>query len=388
MRICYLADGRYLHTHRWMRFFAERGHDVHLISFASLTAENLAAVQAAGATFHGVHENLHLKRFWLTVGSLRFVKRVLREQKIDLLHCHFLGTNAWYGALSGFHPFVITVMGGDVTGPNWQPSNDVREKYLTPMALRRADLVTCWSHNLTDVIGRYTRPGVKVEVIHGGVDLDRFKPGERPQHLLERWSLPADARVILSPRLMRPLYNLEQIARAAITVCAADPRAYFFFAYPPVSTDTEYEKQVRAIIEEAGLADRVKFIGAIPHNEMADYYRLANAVVSVPQTDGTPLSVLEAMACGTPVIVSRIADYDPKYIEPHTTVLDAPIGDAKALADALLQVLRDDSVANRLSTEARQRVEQHGGYRMQMSRMEELYEQLVGTPHAGVSVAN
>ena len=377
MRICYLADGRYVHTHRWMRFFAERGHSIHLISFAPLTADQQTSVKATGAIYHGTHENLHLKRWWLTLRSLRFIKRVLRDEKIDLLHCHFLGANAWYGALSGFHPLVITVMGGDITGRNWRPSNDMRERYLTPLALKRADLITCWSHNLTDVVRRYTRPGVAIEVIHGGVDLDRFNAGERPGYLLERWGLPSDARVIFSPRLMRPLYNLDQIARAAVEVCATDPRAYFVFAYPPVSTDSGYEEQVRAVIQNAKLSNRVKFVGAVPYEEMADIYRLADVVVSVPLTDGTPMSVLEAMACATPVVVSRIDDYDRHYIEPGKTVLDVPTDEPKALAQAILKLLSDADIAARLSTEAKQRVDDNGGHHAQMTRMEQLYQGLL-----------
>lgn len=376
MRICYIANGKYVHTHRWIRFFAGRGYGVHLISFEPLDERDVAAVREAGARYHGDLEGFHLKRFWLTARSLRMLRRVLRREKIDVLHTHFLGVNAWYAALSGFRPFVVTVMGGDVTGPEWRPSGDVRERYLTPHALRKADLVTCWSDKLTRVVRRYTRPETPVEVVHGGVDLGRFTPGARPRYLLERWRLPEDARVVLSPRLMRPLYNLDEVARAAREVCAADPRAYFLFACVPVATDAEYEARVRATVERGGVGDRVRFIGAIPHEEMADHYRLASVVVSVPSTDGTPMSVLEAMACATPVVVSDIPDYDPRYIEPGVTVLAAKPEETPALAGAVLRLLGDCDLARSLSEEARRRVLESGGYETQMSKMDELYRGL------------
>ena len=382
MRICYLADGRYVHTHRWMRYFSAAGHSVHLISFAPLTMEQLSAVQAAGAVYHGQHENFHLKKFWLTAKSLRFVRRVLSEQQIDLLHCHFLGANAWYGALSRFHPLVITVMGGDVTGPDWRPAPELRERFLTPFALRKADLITCWSHKLTGVVKRYARADVPIEVIHGGVDLNTFVPGPRPQYLLDRWKLPLDARIVFSPRLMRPLYNLDKIALAAREVCAADPKAYFVFAYPSVSTDIEYEASVRSIVVNHGLAERVRFIGGIDHAEMADHYRVADVMVSVPRTDGTPLSVLESMACGTPVVVSQIPDYDPYYIEPDETVLDAAAEDSRELAATIMKLLDDRTVANRISKQALERVVRSAGYISQMSRMQQLYDDVANAYRA------
>ena len=372
MRICYLADGRYIHTRRWMSFFKKQGHEMHLISFAPMEAEQVRAVEEAGATYHGQIGGFHLKRFWRTASDLLALRRTLRRERIDVLHCHFLGANAWYGALSRFRPLVITVMGGDVCGPDWRPGDDVRERFLTPHALHRADLITCWSNQLAAVVKPYARPGTPVEVIHGGVDLGRFSPGPKPQYLLERWNLPPRAKVVLSPRLMRPLYNLDRIALAAREVCAAEPDAHFLFAFLPEARDETYEARVR----EIAAAGRVHFIGAIPHEEMADHYRLADVTVSIPRTDGTPMSVLESMACGTPVVVSRIPDYDPHYIEPDKTVLAAGTDDTGSLTEALLRLLQEPRLAAGLSAEARRRVESTGSYEAQMARMGRLYEEL------------
>jgi glycosyltransferase involved in cell wall biosynthesis len=378
MRICYLADGRYIHAHRWLRFFKEQGHEMSLLSFAPMQPHHIAAVEEAGGKYHGELGPFHLKRFWRTAGDLRRLLRFLRRERIDVLHCHFLGVNAWYAALSRFHPLVITVMGGDVCGPDWQPQEDIRERYLTPFALRKADLITCWSHQLTGVVRRYARPGTPIEVIHGGVDLRRFSPGPKPQYLLERWNLPPHAKVVLSPRLMRPLYNLDQIVLAAREVCAAEPDAYFLFAFLPEAKDETYEARVREIAGgDWATADRVRFIGGISHQEMPDHFRLADVTVSIPSTDGTPMSVLESMACGTPVVVSLIPDYDPHYIEPGQTVLAARTDDTGSLARALLSVLQEPEAAGRLVAEAKRRVEAEGSYEAQMSRMEQLYQSLV-----------
>lgn len=377
MRIFYLADGRYIHAHRWLRYFSERGHEMHLLSFAPMTKEHVAAVEEAGGRYHGELGGFHLKRFWLTAGDVLSLRRLLRREQVDILHCHFLGRNAWFAALSRFHPFVITVMGGDVCGPDWEPADDLRERVLTPYALREADLITCWSQQLTGPVRRYARPETPVEVIHGGVDLRRFSPGAKPDYLLERWNLPASAKVILSPRLMRPLYNLDRVAEAANEVCAQDPDAHFLFAFLPEAKDAAYEARVRETAASGPAADRVRFIGGIPHEEMADHYRLADVTVSVPSTDGTPMSVLESMACATPVVVSRIPDYDPHYIEPGRTVLAAKVDSPGELAAALLRLLREPALAAGLAAEARRRVEEEGSYEAQMSRMEELYRGLV-----------
>lgn len=382
MRICYLADGRYIHTHRWLKYFGSRGHEMSLFSFAPIEQEHLEAIENAGARYFGELTPFYLKRPWRTLAQIHRLRRFLRREKIDVLHSHFIGVNTWYGAISRFHPTVITVMGGDILGKDWQPGRDIRERLLTPYALRNADLITCWSHNLTEIVRRYSRPDVPIEVVHGGIDLDRFSPVEsRPQYLLDQLNLPRDARVILSPRLMRPLYNLDKIAQAADAVCTAVPQAYFIFAVLPVSTNEAYEAKVREILANGAARDRVRFVGAISHEQMPDYYRLADVTVSIPSSDGTPMSVLESMACRTPVLVSRIPNYDKQYIEDQKTVLMVDQRYSGPIATTLIKLLQDRSLGRTLATEAERRVRATGSYDFQMAKMGKLYESLATKKH-------
>jgi glycosyltransferase involved in cell wall biosynthesis len=376
MRICYLADGRYVHARRWLRYFNEHGHDMHLISFAPMTPEHVRAVEEAGGRYLGELGGFHFKRFWLTVSELMSLRALLRRERIEVLHCHFLGSNAWYAALSGFRPLVITVMGGgDVCGPGWRPDG-TRARILTPFALRRADLVTSWSRVMAEAVRPYCRKETPIEVIHGGVDLNRFHAGAKQASLRERLDLPPDAKVVFSPRLMRPLSNITQIAAAAGLVIKQLPQAHFVFVAPAEERDENYETEVRRILRENGAAANARFVGAIPHDEMADYHRLADVTISIPGTDGTPMTVLESMACGTPVVVSDIPDYDRHYIDPGVTVLAAKHDDATAVACALQKILQEPESAARLAAEAKRRVEETGSYEAQMSHMERLYRGL------------
>jgi L-malate glycosyltransferase len=377
MRICYIADGRFIHAHRWLRYFSERGLEMHLVSFVPLEPRHIAAVEATGARYLGHVGGFHLKRFWRTASDLLFLRRLLRRERIDLLHCHFLGTGAWFGALSRFHPTVLTILGGDINGPDWRPADNVRERLLSPFALRNADLITCHPYQLTQVVKRFAE--TRVEIVHCGINLACFSPAPRPERLLEQWKLPPNAKIVLSPRLMRPLYNIDTIATAAHEVCAADPSVYFLFAFLRDAVDKDYENRVREIVAAHHFtSERVRFIEDIQHEEMADYYRLADVVVSIPSHDGTAMSVLESMACDTPVVVSRIPDYDPYYIEPGETAVAVNPNDSVELAAALLELVRNPELATRLSAEANRRVTASASDETQISRMEQLYHELCG----------
>lgn len=376
MRICYFADGRYIHAERWMKFFAGRGHEMHLISFADVPPERVEEIEKLGINYHGAVGSFHLKKFWLTLKDIRFVRAVLKTERIDILHSHFLGPNSWYAALSGFHPHIITVMGGDVMGENWKPSKNTQERLLTPYALRNADGLTAWSGHLADRVKPFVRMGVEIDIVHGGVELERFSAAPAPTALRQRLEIPEDGRVIFSPRLIRQLYNIDVIAQAAGLVCAQQANIYFVIALPETILDDDYVRHVKDIFADSPANNSVRFVSTIGHGEIAEYFRLADVTVSIPSADGTPMSVLESMACGTPTVIGDLPDYDREYFEHETTTLMVDVKDPRAIADALLRLLKEKETAAAISIEARRRVVATGGYEYQMSKMEKIYERL------------
>lgn len=378
MRICYFADGRSVHTKRWMKFFAEKGHEMHLISFAPMSAGDVEDFKQINVECHGDIGLFYLKKIWLTLQNLRRLKKILREEKIEILHCHYMTSNAWYSALSGFHPYIITIMGGgDVVGKDWKPDKNIQEKNLTPLALRKADLITSWSQLMADVARPFCRAETPIEVVHGGIHLENFFPGEKPAYLLEQWNIPRDAKVIFSPRLMRPLSNIDKIAEAFKLVSQEMPDAYLLIACPKHVVDDEYTEKIKRILTDAGLIEKTRFTVGVPHHEIADYFRLADVTVSIPDTDGTPMTVLESMACGTPAVIGDLPDYDKRYFENGETLLMIDIKNPQSIAGAVLKFLNDEKLTKKITAEARRRVVETGSYESQMLKMERLYESLV-----------
>ncbi|HVF29351.1 MAG TPA: glycosyltransferase family 4 protein, partial [Pyrinomonadaceae bacterium] len=300
-----------------------------------------------------------------------------KREKIDVLHCHFLTANCWYAALSGFHPYVITIMGGgDVTGPGWKPDANTQSRMLTPYALRNADFITSWSQFMADVVRPFAGD-TPIEVVHGGIHLERFNPGAKPADLLEKWNIPHDARVVFSPRLMRRLSNVLEIAQAADIIVTASPDTYFVVAFPTSVIEPDYSDAVREAFAAGAARDNVRFVSEISHTEIADYFRMADVTVSVPVTDGTPMTVLESMACGTPAVIGNLPDYDRQYFDDDKTAVMVDVNDPGSIADGVLRLLNDRELTERIANEARRRVVETGGYEFQMGRMEGIYRKLV-----------
>jgi glycosyltransferase involved in cell wall biosynthesis len=164
----------------------------------------------------------------------------------------------------------------------------------------------------------------RVSVVHPGVDLAHFVPGHSGE-ARARLGLRSDAWVAFSPRRLVPRMGLDVLLDAWAT--ARIPRGRLLIA-----GDGPFGAELEHRTAELGIADSVRFLGRIDDSELVSCYRAADVCV-VPSTrlEGFGLVVLEALACGTPVVVS-----DAGGLLAAVTGLDAglvvPAGDSAALA--------------------------------------------------------
>src|SRR5262249_27789336 len=104
---------------------------------------------------------------------------------------------------------------------------------------------------------------------------------------------------------------------------------------------------------------------------------LADCVVSIPETDGTPMTVMEAAACGAACVIRDLPDYDPEAFVHEQSVLRVPLRDPSDLGSAIGRLAADPSLRKRLQAGGREMVETHASYAREMGRLEELYRALV-----------
>lgn len=186
----------------------------------------------------------------------------------------------------------------------------------------------------------------RIAPIPNGVDLDRFRPGPADPRLVEALGL-AGRRVILAATRLVPRKGVDRLIAALPAVRTAVPEATLIIAGDGPQRG-ELERMARGL--------PVRFLGAQPPERMPDLHRLAE-VVALPnreepdEADGIPMTLLEAQACGRPVIGGR-AGGTPEAIADGETGLLVDGDDAAAIASALVRVLSDRALAERLSAGA------------------------------------
>lgn len=376
MRILGIADVGYVHTRKWASYLASRGHEVYLVTFRGRPSPE---GHAAGVSVDSwCLPRFHVRRFWVTAAALVRLRRAAGRFRPDLVHAHFLGHGAWYAALAGLTPLVLSVMGGgDVTGTAWKPRTKP-EKLLTPWALRRASLILCWSRNLQRIVEPFARPGVPVRVLVGGVDPDLFRRRPDGEVVRQRLGLAPGDPLLFCPRLLWPLQNIHVAVQAMPHVLASLPKARLIALRHEARAQPDYVRQVEALVDSLGLRPSVHILPALDQSEMPRYFSAADCAISIPDTDGTPMTVMESLACETPAIIHDLPDYDPELFAHQQTVLRVPLRDPRALAEAVVRVCRDPSLRDTLARNGRRIVEERANYWTEMERLEGLYRQVVG----------
>ncbi len=359
MNICYVGDAASIHTQRWVRWFAVR-YEVIVIS----TGVDSGLPEYKVATLPS-----KMKRGSRLVHSVREVRRVLAEHRPDILHCHYVNEAGWFGLASRWRPLVVTAWGSDIYRA---PTESHIARFLNPLTLRRADHVTCDSQDQAAVIRSWGVAPGRVSVIGWGVDRTEFHPGVDGTALRDELDIPRGAPVVLSPRQWYANSNIP-------TVVAAHERlpdgTYLILKRSP-GFEPDNGAGVLEAIEKSSAGERIRVVGMLESSALPSLYAAADVVVSICTTDGTPVSVLEAMAVGRPVVAFEIPSLAEWVAEPGGRLVRRM--DAELIADALQSFLADTRAREQAAVHNVGIIATSADRDAEFERMAEIYERLHG----------
>lgn len=240
---------------------------------------------------------MRLAPLTLALGARGIVSRLLREGfDFDLIDAHYYypdGVAAallarWFGK-----PFVVTARGTDLTLiPNY-----ALPRRLIQWTERQAFASIGVSRSLTDILAALGGRPERMRVVRNGVDLERFVPLDRARSRAAL-GLPAAARIMLSVGHL--------IERKGHHVAIEALQALPDWQLVIVGSGEEHGR-LAALAEHCGVVGRVRFAGYQPQSELAAWYSAADVLVLCSSREGWANVLLESLACGTPVVATRIS---------------------------------------------------------------------------------
>ena len=369
LRLAFIAPGNSIHTRRWLEYFVARGHEVGLISYGRFE-EHIEGIQLLDELTAFSRVKRGSRGYLDFVVAARRVRRVVRRFAPDVVHAHFVTGPGWLGVLSGTGPLVVTAWGSDVL----VDTSKAIVRALHRLTFHRAACVMCDAEGVAERLADLGASPVRIRRALWGVDVELFSPGAVTPERRSAFGLPPTGLVVLSIRGLRDLQNPLTVVRAFAAMRAEYPDATLALKLGP--SDAELSSIVAAEIEALDIGPAVSVIGHMPHDQLAELYRVADVCLSVPSSDGTSVALLEAMASGRPVVVSDIPANREWVTEGESGAL-VPPGDAPALAEALLLLAESADVRAAYGAAARANVEVAGSYHHQMRRAEMLYRSVI-----------
>jgi mannosyltransferase len=180
--------------------------------------------------------------------------------------------------------------------------------------------------------------GPSTVILHG-IDLSGFSPPEDRAALKARMGLPAGPLIGCFGRI-RAQKGTGDFIEAMIAGLPDYPEASAIVMGRATEKHRAYERSLREKVMAAGLEDRILFKPEVPVHEIADWYRALDLFVAPQRWEGFGLTPLEAMACGVPVVATRVGAFEELVVDGRTGALIPP-EDVPAMADAVRTYLEN-----------------------------------------------
>ncbi len=331
MKVCYLSSTLSIHDTRILTKLRESNYVVTLVSYSPLP---MPPIISSIKGLHILHyQPKHFKKWqkYLFFAKRNHFRRVLNKLEPDILHSGYVWKDGFLAALSGFHPHLLMPWGSDIL---LQPDQSVICRKIVQFTLRQADKVYCDAEAVKRKA--ITLSGIsenKVVVFPQlGIDLALFKPDQAKRIQVRRELHLEERKVLIMTRNFEKVYGIEYFIKALKYVVAKEPSVKALLA-----GTGSLERSLKDLAKRLHVEDHIVFLGFVANDNLSRYLNASDIYVSSSLSDGTPLSLLEAMACGLPVVVSDVESV-LEWVEDGINGSVAPRMNARVLADKILML--------------------------------------------------
>lgn len=349
MRICFIGNAQSVHMQRWATYFSEHGHKVSIVS------PKYAEVKNA---------NLHVIPYSLRRMPIAFwgVRREIRKLKPDILCSHQANVFGLYGVLSGPKPVAIFAYGSDVLViPELSPFLQWMVKYV----VNHADLMICESQTVKSRLLEFGAAESRILMVPMGIDPQIFRSA--------KMSVKDSPFTIISARAHKSLYNINVILEAFSLVKKKRPDVRLL-----VAGTGPKSQELKDSTKKLELQKSVQFTGQISYRQMANLYQQSTIMISIPSSDSTSMTLLEAMACGVFPIVSNIPA-NKEWVNNEINGLLVTHNDPVDLSKAILEALANEKMREQAMEKNLEIIKKRAVWEDNMRKVETRFLEIIKT---------
>lgn len=351
MKILILAAADSNHTKKWVNSLAIRGYDVLLVSRMDQTgmiSEISSKVQYQSLRFGG-GIGYYLNSFQL--------RRILRQFNPDVVNAHYATGYGTLARISNARPFVISCYGSDVYDFPYHSNFNLK---LLKKNLFWADAIASTSESMAEHVKKIlSEDNLDITVTPFGVDTDVFKLFKKKCN---------KRPVIGIVKYLEPVYDIELLIKAFSIVCKTTKYDPVLMIYGGGSLENE----LRLLSEELCVSESVIFKGTVKNEEIPEALNEFDIFVNCSKMESFGVTVVEAMSCECPVIVTQTEGYKEIVVDGETGIVLSD-REPETMAKAMVYLLDDQEKRIKMGKQGRKRVKEKYDWEKNVMIMERLF---------------
>jgi len=357
-RLIYFSRDYTTHDHRFLAALAESSYETFFLQLehGKVQLED-RSLPAGVRRVHWPGVNSHFSP-GKTPQATADLRKLIRKLQPDLIHAGPIQSCAFLTALSGFQPLVSMSWGYDLL-------QDADRSWLwrkiTQFTLKRSMRLITDCQTVLDKAVEFGMQKENITAFPWGVDLARFTPGKYPPEGSGQFTL-------LSTRGWEPIYGVDVLANAFVKAARRNENLRMI-----MMGNGSQASLLREVFDHGGVMEKVFFPGQVSQSDLPRYYQMADLYISASHIDGSSVSLMEALACGRPVLVTDIPG-NQEWVEPGGNGWLFNDGDDDDLAKKILLAAEQPKKLASMSISARQLAEERADWDRNFPVLLNIYE--------------
>lgn len=364
MKILYFSHDYTTHDHRFLSSLAASEHEIYYLRLEnrnrSLEKRSLPD-KVRKVDWVGGKSSVQLINGISLFVSLR---KVIKKIKPDVIHAGPIQTVGLLAVLSGFKPVVIMSWAFDLL---FDADKNSFYRWATKKTLNNTDVLLTDCETITQLGVERGFPRERIVTFPWGIDLELFSPGIE-KGLRNKLGWVEDEFVILHNRAWEPIYGVDIFAKAFVLAAKQHPELRLLLL-----GNGSLSPKINLILQQGRALDKVYFAGQVKQVDLPNYYRSADLYVSASHSDGSSVSLMEALGCGTPVLISDIPG-NREWVTPGEQGWFFKDGDVESLAERIIQVVEQREELIKIGEKARKLAEERADWSKNFKKLLEAYE--------------
>lgn len=354
LRVVIVSASNSIHAVRWANAMVVRGHDVHVISLHPRGTDE----------FDRRVKEIYLKfgppwGYFLNVPKMA---SVLKRISPDMIHVHYASGYGTLTSLATSRKFILSAWGSDIFDI---PQRSLIYRFFVRRALRKAYAVTAASLALGHATDMEVKGAKPVYLVPFGVDVGEFSP--RFQRLA------SDTVKIGVVKSLEATYGIDILVRAFAQVYDRARKLGIQKKLKLIIVGKGSQQPLlQSMVYSLGIETQTEFKGSIPHSQVPKLLSELDVFVAPSRSESFGVALVEASACGIPVIATRVGGI-PEVIDHEVTGLIINSEEVDELTEALWRLIMDESLRVRMGNAGREKALREFNWQANVEGMEALY---------------